>query len=267
MFARHQSAPVVNEQITAFKLAATRMLTPHASGVLLDKQFVLDQAIEQSAVAAECGLIAAADRFVPGTGEVVGDTEIDADVDPVTYRDRGAVAMKLLVIYRPDGQPRRRIAMVKRFVTRCRAANLVSIIEPVSRKPLDGRGWDWNEGVFAAARELGSLGADLYKTEVPQRGAGKPDELRRACARLGERIDSPWVVLSSGVPHHVFPFAVEQACRAGASGFLAGRAVWELVVGSSNIKRDLGEIAAPRLQQLGEIVDAEVWRPTVAGQS
>src|SRR5687768_3970599 len=40
MFAEHQSEPVSDEQVTGFKLAATRTLTPYASAVLLDKQFV-----------------------------------------------------------------------------------------------------------------------------------------------------------------------------------------------------------------------------------
>lgn len=255
MFAQHQQAPVTDEQVTAFKLAATRILTPHASAVLLDKQFVLDRAIEERAIAPTCALIAAGDRFIAGASEIVGDVEIDLAVDPSHYRARGAVAMKLLVIYRPDGDPRRRIALVEQFVERCRAAGLLSIIEPVSRKPLDGREWSWDAGVLAAAGELGSLGADLYKAEIPLRGQGDPDEIRRRCAAITAAVDSPWVVLSSGVPPDVFPTAVELACHEGASGFLAGRAVWQGCIGAADVERALREDAVPRLQRLAELVD------------
>jgi sulfofructosephosphate aldolase len=258
MFAEHQSTPVTDEQVTAFKLAATRILTPYASAVLLDKQFVLDRAIEEKAVDGTCALIAAADEFIPGADEIVGDVVIDDAVDPAYYRDRGAAALQLLVIYRPDGDPEKRIALVKDFLDRCHAAGLVSIIEPVSRKPLDGREWDWDAGVLAAAEELGSLGADLYKAEMPMHGQGDPDELRRRCARLTETIASPWVILSSGVPHEVFPSAVEIACQEGASGFLAGRAVWASVIGSENVEQELRNVSVPRLQRLAEIVDANV---------
>jgi sulfofructosephosphate aldolase len=260
MFAEHQQGPVTDEQVTAFKLAATQILSPYASGVLVDKQFAFDQVVADKAVAPGCGLIAAADHFIPAHGEVVGEVEIDGAVVPEEVKAQGAVALKLLVIYRPDGDPGRRIRMVEEFLDRCHSAGLISLIEPVSRKPADGRAWDWDEGVIAAAKELGSLGVDLYKAEVPLRGQGDEDEIRRRCSTLTKLISSPWVVLSSGIPHDLFPKAVELACREGASGFLAGRAVWASVIGSDDIERDLREISVQRLQRLCEVVDAAVRR-------
>ena len=258
MFAEHQDAPVPDEQLLAFKLAATRTLSPHASAVLVDKQFALDQVLDAGAVAPGCALIAAADRFIAGHGELVTDVEIDEDVDPAHYRRRGAVAMKLLVIHRPDGDPRRRIEVVERFVDRCRSHGLLSIIEPLSRAPRDGRDWDWDDGVLAAARELGTLGADLYKAEMPLHGQGEESAVRRRCAAMTEAVASPWVVLSSGVAHEAFPRAVELACSEGASGFLAGRAVWASVIGSPDVERALVEVSVPRLQELCRVVDSVV---------
>ncbi len=260
MFAEHQQEPVPDEQVTSFKLAAARILSPYASGILVDKQFAFDRVVKEQAVAPGCGLIAAADHFIPAYGEVVGDVGIDPAVVPEEVRTQGAVALKLLVIYRPDGDPGKRISMVEEFLDRCHSAGLISIIEPVSRRPTDGRPWDWDEGVLAAAKELGSLGVDLYKAEVPLHGQGDEDEIRHRCSTLTKLISSPWVVLSSGVPHDLFPRAAELACREGASGFLAGRAVWASVIGSDDIDRDLREISVPRLQRLGEIVDAAIRR-------
>lgn len=260
MFAEHQDQPVPDDQLTRFKVAATRILSPHASAVLVDRQFAFDQVVEAAAVDPGCGLIAAADHFIAGNGEFVTDVEIDREVDPHQVKAQGAVAMKLLVIHRPDGDPAARISMVEEFVARCRAAGLVSIIEPVSKAPRDGRTWDWDDGVLHAARELGRLGADLYKAEVPRHGQGDPDEIRRRCAAITEAVDSPWVVLSSGVPGDLFPEAVRLACGEGASGFLAGRAVWSTVIGSEDIERDLREVAVPRLRSLVDIVDATVAR-------
>ncbi len=119
MMAEQRDGAVSDDDVAAFKLAATRALTPHASAVLLDKQFVLDRALDEGAVAAGCGLIAAADRFVPSAQELGRDAVIDDDVDPTHYASRGAVAMKLLVIWRPDGDPGTRVDMVRRFVERC----------------------------------------------------------------------------------------------------------------------------------------------------
>ena len=258
MFAEHQAAPVTDQQLTDFKVAATRVLTPYASAVLVDKQFAFDAVVEAKAVAPTCGLIAAADHFIEGNGELVTAVEIDRDVDPAAVRDQGAVAMKLLVIHRPDEAAAIRIAMVEEFVQLCRDAGIVSIIEPVAKAPRRGGSWDWDACVVAAAKELGSLGAELYKAEVPLKGQGPVDEIRRRCAQITDAVSSPWVVLSSGVPADLFPQAVELACREGASGFLAGRAVWAAVIGSDDVERDLHEVSIPRLQRLGDLVDEVV---------
>jgi sulfofructosephosphate aldolase len=148
--------------------------------------------------------------------------------------------------------------MVREFVDSCKSAGLISIIEPVSRKPLAGGDFDWNAGILAAAKELGSLGADLYKAEVPFKGQASEAEVRAACAELSKAIDGPWVALSSGVPEDVFPEAVRWACLEGASGFLAGRAVWASCIGSPDVIESLSTDAVQRLQRLCAVVDEVV---------
>lgn len=253
-----EGAPAAADaEVTAFKLAATRALTPYSSAVLLDKQFVLDQAIEQGAVAPDCGLIAAADLFVAGEHEAVADALIDEAVDPAYYAAHGAVAMKLLVIWRPDTDPAVRVNTVRRFVSRCEQAGLLSIIEPLSRPPLAGGEWDWDRGVIAAAQELGHLGTDLYKAEVPLHGRGTDDELHARCSAISDSVGCPWVVLSSGVDDADFPRAVRAAMRAGATGFLAGRAVWRACLGAADVQRSLEHDAVQRMRDLCTIVDEE----------
>ena len=63
------------------------------------------------------------------------------------------------------------------------------------------------------------------------------------------------MILSSGVDDKLFPRAVRVAMQAGASGFLAGRAVWSSVVGLPDTELMLGDVSVPKLQRLGEIVD------------
>jgi len=174
MFARHQAEPVSDEQVTAFKLAAARILTPYASAVLVDRQFAWDRVVAESAVAPGCALIAAADEFRPAHGELVGEVSIDRAVDPQRVKQQGAKALKLLVLYRPDTPAKPRIEMVEEFVDICRSTGLVSIIEPVSRAPLGGGDWDWDAGVLAAAEELGDRGA----LPRPGRAGRDPQTLR-----------------------------------------------------------------------------------------
>lgn len=260
MFGETQKTPVSDGQLTDFKLAALRALSPLASAVLIDRQFAWRAAVDRNAVTPGCGLIAAADEFIPSADEIVSDVRIDEAVDPQAVKADGAVALKLLVLWRPDESAQARQRMVQDFVARCRQAGLLSIIEPVSRKPRDGRPWDVNDGIQAAAEELGDLGADLYKAEVPLHGKGGERAVREASARLTRTIRGPWVVLSSGVTPDDFPQAVEWACREGASGFLAGRAVWRNVIGSPDIPRALAQDAAVRLARLCEVVDRVVTR-------
>jgi len=258
MFAEHTADPVTDQDLRNFKVAATRILSPYASAVLIDKQFAFDAVVDEGAVAKGCGLIVAADHFESANGELVGKVSIDPLVVPATVKAQGAVALKLLVLWREDEPAKSRVVMVEEFVDLCRANDLISIIEPVSRGRADRRPCDTEAGVVAAAHELGRLGADLYKAEVPLKGQGDGDEIRRRCAEITEAVDSPWVVLSSGVPQDVFPSAVRTAMTEGASGFLAGRAVWASCIGAADVEQELATAARDRLEKLATIVDEQM---------
>lgn len=265
MFAGHQDGPVTDEQLTQFKVQVTRELSPYASGLLIDQQFGLDRVLAERAVAPGCALIVAADRLLPGPDELVASTQIDDAVDPEHVRACGAAALKLLVLWRPDEPPGPRVAMAERFISMCRGAGLIAILEPVARRPRSGGRFDREGALLAAARELGGLGADLYKGEVPWYGKGPGAAISDSCAQLTAIITSPWVVLSSGVDPADFSRAVALACAAGASGFLAGRAVWRQVIGSDDTGGALRGAAAARLRQLAAEVDAAVSAPDWPG--
>lgn len=255
MFAETQAKPVSDQQLVDFKLEALRQLTPHASAVLIDRPFAWQPALDVGAVAPGCGLIAAADEFHSSGDEIVAEAVLDDLVVPETVKAQGAQALKLLVVWRPDESAEKRVALVDEFIARCRRAGLISLIEPVSRKPRDGRSYDLHDGILAAARELGNRGQDIYKAEVPLHAAGDEAEVRRRCAELTQAIASPWVVLSSGVSPDRFPTAVEWACREGASGFLAGRAVWKETIGAPDMIASLRSTAVDRLKRLCDTVD------------
>jgi sulfofructosephosphate aldolase len=258
MLEKQHPAPVPDSALTAFKLDAIRALTPYASAVLIDRELAWQQALDAGAVAPGCGLIAAADVLISSADELVADVEIDDLVVPATVRAQGAVALKLLVLWRPGDPAAPRVAMVDDFVARCRAAGLVSIVEPVARQPRDRSAWDREAAILAAAAELGGRGQDIYKGEVPYFGTAPEAEIRRACATITRHVNGPWVVLSSGVPQDVFPQAVEWACREGASGFLAGRGIWAGTIGAADVSRALREDGVPRLQRLCDVVDRVV---------
>lgn len=247
--------PVADRVLTDFKVNAAKILSPYASAVLLDQQFCYRQAVEQNAVAKSCAMIVAADDFIPGNGIPVDNVVIDKKINAQAVKRDGAKALKLLVLWRSDEDAQQRLDMVKEFNELCHSNGLLSIIEPVVRPPRCGDKFDREQAIIDAAKELGDSGADLYKVEMPLYGKGARSDLLTASQRLNGHINMPWVILSSGVDEKLFPRAVRVAMEAGASGFLAGRAVWSSVIGLPDTELMLRDVSAPKLQRLGDIVD------------
>jgi sulfofructosephosphate aldolase len=236
-----------DERVGRFKEAVARELAPHASGFLIEAEH-----LDTVAPHVPHGLILAVDVLDQEDGAPVEDTSLDEDVRPAA----GVVALKLLVIWRDDERRAERIELARSFVELAERYGLLSVLEPVVRH--DDREW----AIVEAALELGAVRPSLYKCQVPLEGKGDPAEITRHARAIDAALPCPWVVLSQGVAADDFPGAVEAACRGGASGFLAGRALWTLTLAAEDPTELLREHSVPRLQQLGAIVDehARPWR-------
>jgi len=262
MFAAHQSTPVPDSQLTQFKVDVARELSPYASALLVDQEFGIDAIIDQKALKNSCGLIAAADLLVGPPGGAATDTAVDPDVDAIRMRDIGSVGLKFLVLWRNDESPDVRARLVEDFNKLCMISGLPSIIEIIVKPPTDSsKSFNREEELIVAAKEAAAWKPDLYKAEVPFHGEGDLSAITKNAERISEAIGSPWVVLSNGVKQPFFNEAVKACSMGGASGFLAGRAVWADIVGASDIPKALREVSIPRLEQLAEIVDthAKPW--------
>jgi sulfofructosephosphate aldolase len=244
---RELGKPDGDEDVRRFKLAVARELAPHASGFLIEGEHVADVA-----PLVRHGLILAVDRLVQERGAAVEDTRLDevASVPP------GVVALKLLVIWRDDDRRAERVELARRFVALGARHGVLSVLEPVVRH--DDREW----AIVEAARELGAVRPSLYKCQVPLGGKGEPEAITVHCREIDAALPCPWVVLSQGVEPADFPAAVEAACRGGASGMLAGRAVWTETLAADDPTELLRRRSVPRLQELARIVDAHgrPWR-------
>lgn len=259
MFADAGAGRVDDDRMVEFKIAVARALGPLASGFLIDRTFGFKQ-IRASLLPDRCGLILAADSLRQAPGQPVEDTWIDDVVAAPEFNLAGVRAIKLLLLWRRDANRGRRLELARRFIALATERGVLSVLEPVVRatpEELSANRWDEDGAILEAARELSPLRPSLYKGQVPLRGKGSVVELRRACERLGSAIDGPWVVLSQGVERDDFLGAVRAACQGGASGFLAGRALWSDVVGQPDTERALLEMSVPRLERLVEVVDRE----------
>jgi sulfofructosephosphate aldolase len=258
MFAEAGAGRVDDGTLIEFKLGVARALGPLASGFLIDRHYGLDRV--RDLLPGSCGLIAAADALDQEPGGLVEETSLDEVVLAEDF-DLGSVrALKLLVIWRRDERRSARVELARRFASAARERGVLSVLEPVVRATPEeesSSSWDFDGAVREAARELSPLGADLYKVQVPAGGRGTEEDLFDRCRRLATDITGPWVVLSQGVHRDDFLRAVTLACRAGASGFLAGRALWSDLVGVPDLEAALTEVAVPRLSQLCAVVDEQ----------
>jgi sulfofructosephosphate aldolase len=244
MLAEH-GRPDGPEAITAFKAAVAEHLGPLASGFLLDKGYDAPRGP---------GWIVAVDALTQERGGPVTDTRLDETVDPVAVREAGAVALKLLVIWKRDDQQGRRLEMAAEFVRRCAEAGLLSVLEPVAQPAPGEDDFELNAAIIEAADMLGRVRPDLYKAQVPSRGLGDADDIIKTSEQITATLDSPWVVLSNGVARDDFPRAVELACRGGASGTLAGRALWTPALATDDPAAVLATTCRDRLSLIAEIV-------------
>ncbi|MGW2477227.1 hypothetical protein [Streptomyces sp. NPDC001665] len=249
---------IPDDDLTEFKLAVARTLGPHASALLIDRHYGYRRLIEEQVLPASCAPILAVDALDQEPGQPVEGTSLDPRIDPAAAAADGTHGLKLLVIWRRDERRDERVALAARFVDLCRAAGLASVLEPVARPtPAEEVAGTFrlNDAIVEAARELAPLRPSLYKGQVPDGGTGPLTRLTAECERIDAVVDVPWVVLSQGVAPADFPTAVEAACRAGASGFLAGRALWtDALTGDRDAA--LRGPSTDRLRRLGEIVDA-----------
>ena len=246
-----------DEALVDFKVSVAQELSPLASGFLADRQFGFDRV--RAEVPATTGLILAVDALDQAPGGPVEDTALDDDA--LTGIPEQVVAVKLLLIWRRDDRREDRARLADQFIAAARERGILSVLEPVVRPAPGEADFDQDAAIREAARELSALRPDLYKSQVPLAGAGDERAQRTASARLNDALTGPWVVLSQGVPRERFADAVRAACLEGASGFLAGRALWSDLVGSATLGSDLRTRAADRLKALCDIVDdsARPW--------
>lgn len=241
-----------------FKRDVATELSDLASGFLVDRDFGGMRILADWLLPRDCGFILAADALTQEDGGPVEETALDPAALEEATTD-GVAAIKLLVIWRRDEKREQRVALAEEFIAVARERGVLSVLEPVVRATpaeLDAGTWDTEKAIREAARELSPLRPSLYKVQVPLGGEGSPAEQAAASEQLARDITGPWVVLSQGVGLDRFADAVEAACRAGASGFLAGRALWSDVVGAPDVPAALRERSRPRLERLVGVVDA-----------
>jgi tagatose 1,6-diphosphate aldolase len=240
---------VTPEMMIEFKEAVSRVLTPHASAILLDPEFGLSAAKQR---AKNAGLLLAYensgyDNTQPGRLPDLLDhysvRRIVAD---------GADCVKILLYYTPfDPASINDIkhAWVERIGAECVAADVPFFLEFVGyEEGVDEKGFAFAkkkpEVVTRSMEEFSKpqYGVDVLKVEVPVTMAfvaGARDNKGEAAYSREEAKDyfrkaaavakKPFIYLSAGVSNETFNDTLELAAESGVnfSGVLCGRATWK----------------------------------------
>lgn len=242
------------EDLWAAKLPLVEGLGPAAGAMLIDPGFVEGTGFTPSGQLSETGLILGiedgdyahvltAPRFLPGWN--------------VERASRlGVDAVKISMFFDPEGDTSAAERFVAEVVDQCRDQQMPLFCEPLAL-------YDHPHQRSAAVREgvriFGPLGADVLKLQFPEPADNSsPRAWAEACEEIDRLSPAPWAILSEGGDYQLFRQQLAVACRAGASGFLGGRAVWrETATGESTLE---GAIA--RLRELHAIVVSEGvdWR-------
>lgn len=237
------------EMLEEFKTAVTRVLTPHASGILLDPEYGLPAARARSANA---GLFLAYensgyDNTRPG--------RLPDLLDVWSVRRlaaAGADCIKILLYYTPaDPSSINDIkhAWVERIGGECTAADIPFFLELVGyQENGDEKGIDYArkkpEIVAGSMAEFSKpqYAVDVLKAEVPVNmafvagskankgpSAYTREEAKEHFRRAASVSKKPFIYLSAGVDNDVFLETLELCAESGTnySGVLCGRATWK----------------------------------------
>ncbi|HEX8599901.1 MAG TPA: tagatose 1,6-diphosphate aldolase [Chloroflexia bacterium] len=248
--ARGEGGAARPEDLAEFKKAVTKVLTRHATAILMDPEYGLD-AIKERA---------------PGTGVLLAyeKTGYDATVkgrlpDLLSewsvrrLQEAGADVIKILLYYNPFDEPainNVKHAFIERVGAECAALDRAFFLEPLV--------YDDNMGdeksiefarvkpryVTATMEEFSKdrYGVDVLKVEVPVnmkfvegtrayggQSAYTQQEALRLFREAAAASTKPFIYLSAGVTDEIFRETLEMAAEAGTpfSGVLCGRATWQ----------------------------------------
>jgi tagatose 1,6-diphosphate aldolase len=223
------------------KSLVTRHLSPHATAMLLDPNYAYGVCINE--MPAHTGLCLALEHHITRDqgGARLSDCIPDWSVEKI--RRVGADAVKLLVWYRPDA-PRAVVEQQQAFVRsigqQCREHDIVLLLEllvyPMASDALGYLAAQRNQLVINSLRDFAApeFGVDIYKLEPPASVSGVPDPQGAQASAVQALFDDmarhcpkPWVLLSAGASAADFNNSLVYAYRAGASGYLCGRAIWQ----------------------------------------
>jgi tagatose 1,6-diphosphate aldolase len=268
------------EDVAGFKLMLVEELQADSSAMLLDPHFALPKGL--SLLSPTKGLIVTLEDSIftetPG-GRL--SSEID-DWSVEKIKRCGGDAVKVLAWYRPDAGKdvlRKQQDFTARIGDACRKYDIPYLFELLVY-PLPGEADQTTDYVEMKAKHADHVlesvrvfaddryGIDVFKLESPVPAKAVPGlagegaaEVQALFDEMGRLAGRPWVMLSAGAGMTEFRKVLEHAYQAGASGYLAGRAIWlrpfQAFPDWDAIRAGLRAESVPYMRDLNTLTDAK----------
>ncbi len=228
------------EEVARFKGLLVETLQAQSTAMLLDPHYAIPHAIDTLSPAK--GLIVTLEDSL---FEETPDGRLSSDIDDwsvAKIKRMGGDAVKVLAWYRPDAGDavnRAQQDYVKRIGEACARYDIPFLFELLvyplaadthqTREYIEMRGKKADD-VLASVEEFAKpdYGVDVFKLESPVNAADADGSaaVQAVFDEMGRLAGRPWVMLSAGAGKPEFREVLNHAFAAGASGFLAGRAIW-----------------------------------------
>jgi tagatose 1,6-diphosphate aldolase len=278
--AKRGTAEAPWEDVAGFKEMLIEELQGESSAMLLDPHFAYPRGVTK--LFASRGLIVTLeDSIFRETSAGRLSSEID-DWSVEKIKRIGGDAVKVLAWYRPDADPsicRAQQEFTQRIGDACRRYDIPFVFEllvyPLASDTEQMRDYvemktKHPELVLESVRAFADpkFGVDLFKLESPLAAADVPgvgapgwESAQRWFDAIGAAAGRPWVMLSAGAGMDDFRRILTHAYRAGASGYLAGRAIWSKAFGHfpdwDAIRSGLRGEAVDYMRSLNALTDKE----------
>src|SRR3954467_2393194 len=163
---------ITDAKLAEFKTAVTKVLTPHASAILLDPEYGIEAAETR---AANCGLLLAyeADGYEnPRPHRMLA---LMAEHSVRTLRDAGASGIKILLHYSPLDDERANLEkriLIERIGNECEAMDMPFFLEPVLYDPAPANQTPLSDFEFAKTKPelvvemMQEFSRDIYKVDI-----------------------------------------------------------------------------------------------------
>ncbi len=257
-----------NDVLSLKKLIVT-YLGPVSSALLLDPLYAAAQLVASNDVRRDVGLLVSVEKSGYSGTSTHRVSQILPGWGVEKIKRMGADAVKMLLYYNPDAGDlaKSQEELVLRVAEECRKFDIPFLLEPITYPldpNIDPKGPDFAKMkpdlVIRSAEKLTTLGIDILKAEFPVNSKFEENEdvAYNYCQELDAASQTPWALLSAGVDYDTFFRQVLIASQAGASGFLAGRAIWQEVPKMPREERAefLATTSVMRLKNIRNVAEA-----------